>query len=358
MKKLPLSLFICLFSSYCFADSIFIESFEYANHDMTTPIGWICDDESWLCGYQEKDHNRIAHSGNWYAFTNSDESWMFMPLGFSSQLRYRPSFWAISDGTFEVEFWVGNEADPTAMSTLLFSSTVSSGSYERFTEYIENLTSDFEYFGIHAIASEGAYHLTIDDICIDMVNKYDLEVTPYRIDTILYPGSTITIQYEVQNTGYEDLLIYMTPYTDFFTDITFTEDGINSSSFPTVPDQKVQCTCTATLLPDIDPGTLCWMDIMFTVSCDCVTRMATLWVTVADPTEVSENKSEIKLYPNPSQGNINIEGVGQVTVANLLGQAVTTQWIDGKASITLPKGVYIIRMENSNGVSTKKLIVE
>ncbi|MBR4148453.1 MAG: T9SS type A sorting domain-containing protein [Bacteroidales bacterium] len=358
MKRLLLTLLICLITTFSFAGSIFYEGFEFANHDDEPPLGWTCDDNSWLCGYLDKDHNRTAHTGDWYAYTNANESWMFMPMYLSTELKYRFSYWAISDGSYEVEFWAGSEDNAANMSQLLFSTTVEGGAYELISAYIETINANYQYFGIHAVASEGAYHLTIDDINLDMVNKYDLEVTPYEFDTILYPGSQITIKYDVQNTGYEDLQIFMTPYTDYFTDIQFTEDGFNGSSFPTVSNQVVQCTCTATLLPSVAPGTRCWMDIMFTVSCDCVTRMATLWVTVADPTEVAENKPEIKLYPNPSQGHVNIEGIGQVTVVDLLGQTITTQWIDGKASIALPKGVYIIRLENGNEVSVRKLVIE
>ena len=358
MKKTLLTLLICFITTFSFASSILIEGFEYANHDNEPPIGWTCDDNSWLCGYLDKDHNRTPHSGNWYAYTNADDSWIFMPLYFSSELRYRPSYWAISDGTYEVEFWVGHGDNTSQMTTLLFTATISGGSYEQFSEYVENLPSDFEYFGIHAIASEGAYHLTIDDVNIDMVNRYDMNISPFVFDTVLTPGSRITIEYDVQNTGYEDLHVYMTPYTDFFTDISFTEDGFDYSSFPTVPNQIVHCTCTATLLPDLEPGTRGWMDIMFTVSCDCITRMATLWVTVPNPAEVTENKTEVRLYPNPTQGQVNIEGVGLVTVTNLIGQTVTTQRIEGKASMALPKGVYIVRLENDNEVSITKLVVE
>ena len=326
MKKSLLTLLICLITSFSFASSIFMEGFEYANNDLAAPIGWTCSDQSWLCGYMEKDHNRIPHDGNWYAFTNAEDSWMFMPLYFSSALRYRPSFWAISDGTFEVEFWAGHVADPSQMTTMLFSATVSSGTYEKYSEFLENLPSDCEYFGIHAIASEGAYYLTIDDIIIDMVNRYDLEVTPYQFDTIMYPGSRITFEYEVQNTGFEDLIVFMTPYTDFFTNIQFTEDGFNNSSFPTVPNQVVHCSCSATLSPDISPGTLCWMDIMFTVSCDCVTRMATLWVTATDPTGVVENETSIKLFPNPASDHFTVEAEGllRVDVTDALGRIVCT----------------------------------
>ena len=362
MKKFLLTLLICMISGLSFASDIFIEGFEYANQDLTTPIGWTCDDQSWLCGYLENDHNRIPHRGNWYAFTDADDSWMFMELYFSSSLRYRPSYWAISDGSYEVEFWVGHEADPSQMTTLLFTATVSSGTYEQFSHYVELLPSNFEYFGIHAIASDGAYHLTIDDICIGMVDKYDLDVTPYEFHADMVPGDTITIEYVVQNTGYEDLEVFMTPYTDYFTDISFTVDGTDSNSFPTVPDQKVYCTCTTRLKPDITPGTTCWIDIMFTVSCDCVTRMATIWAVAMEPVGMEEHESEITLYPNPISDFVFIKapGLQQVTVTDITGKQlinISAFCDDYCLDMThLSAGVYFVTTKTSQNSYTHKLL--
>ena len=42
MKKLFLALLIFLSTSFVFADSVFIEGFEYGNHDYTVPVGWTC----------------------------------------------------------------------------------------------------------------------------------------------------------------------------------------------------------------------------------------------------------------------------------------------------------------------------
>lgn len=335
MKSVLLAVAICLCSCVAFADSVFYDSFEYANHDGQAPVGWTCTDNSWVCGYLEKDHNRIAHNGNWYIHTNADESWIFMDYFMSAQLKYRFSYWAISDGSYEVEVWAGSGPSASEMTHLLYSRTVNSGEYGKFMEYVETLPNNFQYFGIRAIAGTGAYYLTLDEFNIDMVNKYDLEIDPYEIRTTMNAGEQITIEYDVQNTGYEDLLIYMTPYTDFFTDISFTSDGISSNNFPTVPNQTVHCTCTATLMPNLEPGTLCWMDIMLTVSCDCVTRMGTLWVTVNDPTTTV---AEIE----------NGEEVLHVEVYDLTGKKVDPA--------NLKAGIYIERTTTPQGVFVRKIL--
>lgn len=357
MKKTILALLLCLFTCNAFADSVFIESFEYANHDMTTPIGWTCDDQSWLCGYLDKDHNRTPHSGNWYAFTNADDAWMFMPLYFNSELKYRPSFWAISDGTFEVEFWVGQGDNPTQMTNMLFSATVNSGNYEKFSVYVETLSENYEYFGIHAIALEGASHLTIDDINVDMVVKYEFIANPNTAYTSLYPGEQVSFRFAVTNLGYEPIDVIFFPTSEYFTDITFTVEGNLCTTFHLEPDENKVVTATATLLPTITPGTTCFLDVLLDLDCSCATAMTTLWATVIEPTGIVEHFSK-SIYPNPAKGHINIEGSGLITVTNSMGQTLLKQQIDGTHTISLPKGFYVVRMENGTETVIEKLIVE
>ena len=355
MKKLLFAIFMLLAARFAYADSLFNEGFEYANHDGQIPIGWICDDNSWLCGYLDKDHNRTAHTGNWYAYTDADDSWMFMEAYTNNQLKYRYYFWAISDGEYDVEFWLGNGSSAGAMTSLLFTKTVNGGEYLRFEEYIESISSNYQYFGIHAIAHEGAYHLTIDDIQIDMVNKYDLEVTPYRMDTTMMPGSQVAFHYTVQNTGYESLEIYMNGYSDYFSDITFRAAGQQANSFYTDGGDIVEAACYATLNPDIEMGTLCWLDIMFTVSCDCVTRMATIWAIAGHESVDEFNVTTMSIYPNPSSGVITIEGNGLVTITNVLGQEILKKEIVDKEIVALAKGVYFVRKDHGQAT---KIIVE
>ena len=334
MKKTLLTLFICFTASLSFASSILIEGFEYGNHDQEAPVGWVCDDSSWLAGYLEKDHNRIPHAGNWYAFTDADDSWMFMELFMNSESKYRYHFWGISDGEYEVEFWAGSGPSVSEMTTMLFTKTVNTEEYQRFSEYIETIAVDYQYLGIHAIAHEGAYRLTIDDVIIDMVGKYDLEVTPTTFNAYMMPGEQITFEYDVQNTGYEDLVIYMTPYTDYFSNISFTVDGSAYSPFPAVANQLAHCSCTATLNPDVELGSYVWMDIMFTVSCDCVTSMATLWVNVGDPTVIEEFE--------------NGQSSQRVELFDLTGKKVDPSH--------LKPGIYIEKTSSEKNVSTRKIV--
>ena len=138
-RKLLLTLIIALSAPFAFAGDILLEGFEYGNHDLVKPIGWTCADGAWLCGYQEKDHNRIPHEGDWYAFSNGDDAWMFMQLYLISGLQYRFSCWAIADGSGQLEVWAGTSPSSDDMHTLLLSVTVGSDGYQKVTNYVETI---------------------------------------------------------------------------------------------------------------------------------------------------------------------------------------------------------------------------
>lgn len=366
MKKLIISIIACLMAATSHAGSILIEGFEYANHDSTKPIGWTCDDDSWLCGYTEKDHNRIPHSGNWYAFTNAEESWMFMPLYLLSSMKYRINCWAVSDGEFQLEFWAGHSARPDAMHTELLSATVGSGVYDKFSNYVEDLLRDCEYIGIRAVASNGANCLTIDDIDIDMVEQYSFEVhETSSTDTVMVPGTQATFHIKVQNTGYDPLQIYMTAYNEFFTDIHYQSNGSTYNNFPTEPNDIVHVAVTATLKPDIEPGTVCWLDIHFSLTCDCGTGLATFWVTPVEATQVAESKRlSINVFPNPATDFVFVEAedLEHVVLIDASGKALSSVATEG-CSVRLdmshlPAGTYFISAKTRSTSSLVKSILK
>lgn len=337
-----------------YADSVLIEGFEYGNHDGETPVGWEGSNGTWLSGYLEQDHNRTPHTGNWYAYTNGAESWMFMPLFMNSELKYRFSLWAISDGGYQLEIWAGNAANSGAMTQLLLDDIVSSGSYEKFSVYVEHLSSNYQYFGIHAVQSYCSdCILTIDDINIEMVDMYSMDVTPASIETNMAPGTEAMFKFRFINTGYESLTVYITPITEYFTDIHISANGVECTSFPAEPNEIVEISCVATMKPEITTGSLTWIDIRFWLDCGCATTMFTFWAT-AEMDAVEEHFSETNVYPNPSDSNVTIEGNGIVTITNILGQVVLQKEILDKEIVTLESGVYFIKINNT----TRKVVIQ
>ena len=70
---------------------------------------------------------------------------------------------------------------------------------------------------------------------------------------------------------------------------------------------------------------------------------------------IGENESPaFKVYPNPAQGTFTVEGTGQMTITNVLGQTVLAREIDGMESIGLPQGLFFLKL---NG-TTRKIVVE
>jgi hypothetical protein len=65
-------------------------------------------------------------------------------------------------------------------------------------------------------------------------------------------------------------------------------------------------------------------------------------------------RPSFNVYPNPAQGCLTVEGKGEMTITNILGQTVMRREIDGKGAITLPKGMYFITL---NG-KTQKIVVK
>lgn len=364
MKKLLLTLLVAFFANQTFADSILIEGFEYANHDFEKPVGWICENNSWLCGYLEKDHNRIPHSGNWYAFSDADDSWMYMPLYLITSMHYRFTCWAISDGEFQLEFWTGKTPDPNNMHTLLLSTTVSGDSYEKVSAYINAIPEDCEYVGIHAIAAQGATHLTIDDIQIDMVLQYDFEAEPITGDTVLYPGSQATFHYRVHNTGYDPLDVTAHPSNEYFTNFSTYVNGVSGMTFPIQSDETVEVTTYATLRPEIELGTVTWLDIIMTIPCGCNTAMVTFWVTPLGPTALYENKTlDVSVFPNPTTDFVTIEAedLQQVKLYDMTGRMLNSistygnrQHLDLRG---LQAGTYFVMIITESG-SKKQTIIK
>ena len=365
MKKLLLTLLVCLTTTVAFAGDILIEGFEYGNHDLVCPVGWISDDDAWLSGYLEKDHNRIPHSGNWYAFSNADDSWMFMQLYFISGLQYRVNCWAISDGSCQLEIWAGSSPAAADMHTLLLSNTVSSDGYQKLSNYIETIPTNYEYLGIRAITNGNATCLTIDDIEIDMVEQYQFEAEPITGDSAMYPGTQGTFRYLVHNVGFDELDITMNPSNEFFTGFTCTCNGTTGMTFHAEPDEVLEVTITATLRPEIEPGTVCWLDVNMTIPCNCNTAMVTFWVTPLEVEQTTENDTpEISVYPNPTVNLVTIEAedLTEVVLYDIKGRTLGSIAAKGSKAYlnlsNLKSGVYFISAKTRSTSSFVKSILK
>jgi hypothetical protein len=78
-------------------------------------------------------------------------------------------------------------------------------------------------------------------------------------------------------------------------------------------------------------------------------------------TDIEENTDKnIDVYPNPTNGLLNIEGQGMmhISVSNMLGQRLMETSAEGDVTLDLNRyesGFYILRVETANGVTVQKV---
>ena len=79
-------------------------------------------------------------------------------------------------------------------------------------------------------------------------------------------------------------------------------------------------------------------------------------------TDVAENTADIHVYPNPTNGQLHIDGQSTMTVSvyDMLGQEVLRTEAEGQAIMDLSQygsGIYMVRVENGNSVTLHKVSV-
>ena len=79
---------------------------------------------------------------------------------------------------------------------------------------------------------------------------------------------------------------------------------------------------------------------------------------VGDLSGDGTNATGLKVWPNPNNGTFTVEGEGRLKVFNLIGQAVIDRDMDGKLTLTLPSGMYLVRLVNGTINETRKVVVE
>jgi len=73
------------------------------------------------------------------------------------------------------------------------------------------------------------------------------------------------------------------------------------------------------------------------------------------------SKNEVQIYPNPSNGKVNISvtETSNIKLYDVTGKTVKEFYITGNSmlDITLPYGLYFVKVESANSISTHKLVI-
>lgn len=72
-------------------------------------------------------------------------------------------------------------------------------------------------------------------------------------------------------------------------------------------------------------------------------------------------KNQIKIYPNPTLGTLNIEGIKlpvELTIRNINGQIILNQNLESKLLNfdKYPNGIYFISLKNNKRIETFKIV--
>lgn len=358
MKHITFLLSLLLLSLSSFADEILNETFEYGNHDLEKPVGWYCDDNSWLCGHFDKDGNRCAHEGDWYIFAESDDAWLFMPLPIFQGMHYNISLWAITDGDFDLEVKIGASATPEAMQLDFMPLTqINTNKYENYQATFECEVLDMAFIGIHCMRGEGASYLSLDDIVVEMVNQYDFFVKELTTETIeMQPGSTEHFSFDVRNMGYDMETLTISYSHEYFSSALFFIDGEQVMRFDLPVSSDVVVDVEATLKEDLPLGNVVFLDVMVNSTHNCHTGMASFWVIPTDLNGQTEQEIATRVYPNPASDFIHIqtEDLQEVRIFDLNGR----QLLQSNQNIIeishLDSGLYLLEITNND--SSRRIV--
>lgn len=138
------------------------------------------------------------------------------------------------------------------------------------------------------------------------------------------------------------------------------EDGIDYSEIANIDGEQNE------YFDNVASGTYYYKVTAYSSACEsdpALTNDDEDNVMVTVPYSVTENSVNAKLYPNPTTGNLRIEGqdLNTVAVFNLVGQKVYEEKINGGECVINMKefgsGIYMVRIQTMTGSTTQKVSV-
>lgn len=232
MKKTTIILFVIVFYvNTLFAQTIFEETFETGNTNLTAPTGWICDANGWVAGYGVQSHDQYPHSGDWYAsFKYNSNKWMYKQVTLTANETYEFSMWYKTDGRtgFSYEVLWGTTATTDSMKyTIQSLNAVSNSTYQQLIKTFTPAVSGTFYIGIHGISDNNPWYLVVDDIKLRKVNNYNFEINKLSNDAIIFAGSSHDYKVKIKNIGTSSD-IYDLNYTSNWNVSFYQNDGLTN----------------------------------------------------------------------------------------------------------------------------------
>ena len=165
-------------------------------------------------------------------------------------------------------------------------------------------------------------------------------------------------------TGWKDTIIYMPDTTNFVTMDTLKDDTISITITPSANTGAAARTATITLITTGHEGTPDSVSLTIRQGARADTTV-TLPPKDTTTTLYSYTGVDFSLYPNPTKGNLTIEGITgylQIYIHDLVGREVMTYSLTpSKKTIdvsNLPSGMYIVTLQGEEQTWTEVLVID
>ena len=243
----------------------------------------------------------------------------------------------------------------------------------------ESGTYERTFTSLHGCDSTVVMHLTINDI---KWTEFEAEACDtYEWDGVTYTESGDYEQVYSTTMGCDSivtmhLIVNTAPIIEAINGDTDVDVRLVPTSLYSIEAPNAAMACEWSITPEeagviTVEGTsanITWSDTykglaVITVEGDnnCGHDTKTLSVNVKNSTGVDEFGNGVKIYPNPSNGLVNIEteGLQRLTVTNAMGQVVYDNEVSGeKVQIEMSQfgvGTYLIRIYTESGILVKRI---
>ena len=243
----------------------------------------------------------------------------------------------------------------------------------------ESGTYERTFTSLHGCDSTVVMHLTINDI---KWTEFEAEACDtYEWDGVTYTESGDYEQVYSTTMGCDSivtmhLIVNTAPIIEAISGDTDVDVRLVPTSLYSIEAPNAAMACEWSITPEeagviTVEGTsanITWSDTykglaVITVEGDnnCGHDTKTLSVNVKNSTGVDEFGNGVKIYPNPSNGLVNIEteGLQRLTVTNAMGQVVYDNEVSGeKVQIEMSQfgvGTYLIRIFTESGILVKRI---
>lgn len=243
----------------------------------------------------------------------------------------------------------------------------------------ESGTYERTFTSLHGCDSTVVMHLTINDI---KWTEFEAEACDtYEWDGVTYTESGVYEQVYSTTMGCDSIVtMHLTVNTAPFIEAINGDTDVDVRLVPTslysieAPNAAMACEWSITpeeagvITVEGTSANITWSDTykglaVITVEGDnsCGHDTETLSVNVKNSTGVDEFGNGVKIYPNPSNGLVNIEteGLQRLTVTNAMGQVVYDNEVSGeKVQIEMSQfgvGTYLIRIYTESGILVKRI---